>query len=347
MCTIKRAYDDFDRASLRAERSTTSVTRRRWMLGIAMLTMPFRHALSLDREARLGIVQFSAAPDENGVAIFLKELAALGYNEGKNLHIERRYANEDAGRYAQLLEDLTRTRPQIVLAAGHDIANVAKRVIPSVNVVTWGSEDPVRSGLVQSLARPGGRITGVTFMSPQAAPKRLEILKDAIPGLARVAAVWDPTHADTYYSDMESIASALGVRLTLITVRRPEDLHGVEALAAKAAAQAVFVVPSRLTNAPRYARQLSQACLDAKLPSMSAYASFANAGGLFAYGADIPDLLRRLASQTARIFSGTNPADLPLEQASRFVFVVNRKTANAIGLKLPESIMVRADRVID
>ena len=213
--------------------------------------------------------------------------------------------------------------------------------------MTWGSEDPVLSGLVQSLARPGGRITGVTFMSPQAAPKRLEILKDAIPGLARVSAVWDPSHADTYYRDMESIADALSVRLSLITVRRPADLDTIVTHAAKAAAQAVFVVPSRLTNAPIYVRRLAQACLQAKLPSMSAYASFANAGGLFAYGADIPDLLKRLAAQTARILSGTSPADLPIEQASRFVFVVNRKTAGSIGLNLADVIMVRADRVIE
>ena len=317
------------------------------MLATGALILPSRRALSLESESRLGIVQFSAAPDESGVGVFLKELSVLGYSEGKNLRVERRYANEDPGRYAELLEDLARARPHVVLAPGHDIANVAKQVIPTISIVTWGSEDPVLSGLVQSLARPGGRITGVTFMSPQAAPKRLEILKDAIPGLSRVAAIWDPTHADTYYRDMESIASALNVRLTLITVRRPEELDGVGALATKAAAQAVFVVPSRLTNAPRYVRQLAQACLNANLPSMSAYASFANAGGLFAYGADIRDLLRRLASQTVRIFSGAHPADLPLEQASRFVFVVNRKTAGAIGLKLPEIIMVRADQVIE
>ena len=295
----------------------------------------------------LGVVQFSSAPDEVGIGLFLKELATLGYVEGKSLRVERRYADEDAHRYPALLADLARLGPQLVLAAGHDIANVAKKTTPSLNVVTWGSEDPVLSGLVQSLARPGGRITGVTFMSPQAAPKRLEILKDAIPGLARVSAVWDPSHADTYYRDMESIADALGVRLTLIAVKRPDDLDAIAALATKAAAQAVFVVPSRLTNAPNYVRRIAQACLQAKLPSMSAYASFANAGGLFAYGADIPDLLKRLATQTARILSGTSPADLPIEQASRFVFVVNRKTASAIGMRLPDVIMVRADRVIE
>jgi putative ABC transport system substrate-binding protein len=295
----------------------------------------------------LGIVQFNSAPDVPAIGVYLAALRESGFVEGKNLRIERRYADYDADRYAALLEDLARIRPQVVLAPGHDIAKVAKQVIPSVNVVTWGSEDPVLSGLVNSLARPGGRITGVTFMSPQAAPKRLEILKDALPGLTRVAAVWDPTHADTYYEHMESIASALRLNMSLIAVRRPEDLESISVLAAKAAAQAVFVVPSRLTNAPIYVRRIVQLSLQAKLPTMSAYSSFADAGGLFAYGADIPDLLRRIAAQTARILSGTNPADLPMEQASRFVFVVNRKTANAIGLKLPDIIMVRADRVID
>jgi putative ABC transport system substrate-binding protein len=322
------------------------MTTRRQFLAATSLVLPSATLRPAEKVARLGIVQFSAAPDEASIGVFLNELAAFGYREGSTLHIERRYANEDPGRYAELLEGLAQAHVQVVLAAGHDIANVAKRVVPHLNIVTWGSEDPVLSGLVQSLARPGGRITGVTFMSPQAAPKRLEILKDAIPGLARVAAVWDPTHADTYYRDMEGIASALGVRLTLITVRQPEDLDGIAAQAAKVDAQAVFVVPSRLTNAPRYVRQLVHVCLKSKLPSMSAYASFANAGGLFAYGADIPDLLKRLASQAARILAGTSPANLPLEQASRFVFVVNRKTANAIGLTLPDNVMVRADRVI-
>ena len=146
---------------------------------------------------------------------------------------------------------------------------------------------------------------------------------------------------------MDSIAEALGVRLTLITVKRPADLDTIATLATKAAAQAVFVVPSRLTNAPGYVHRIAQTYLLAKLPSMSAYASFANASGLFSYGADIPDLLKRLAAQTVRILSGTSPADLPIEQASRFVFVVNRKTASAIGLKLPEVITMRADRVIE
>ena len=137
-------------------------------LGAAVLSP---HAAAQKPPPLLGVVQFSSAPDEAGVGLFLKELAALGYIEGKSLRVERRYADEDANRYPVLLGDLARLNPHAVLAAGHDIANAAKATTPALNVVTWGSEDPVLSGLVQSLARPGGRITGVTFMSPQAAPR--------------------------------------------------------------------------------------------------------------------------------------------------------------------------------
>ena len=294
-------------------------------------------------QKRIGVVEYGSEASA-GVAIYLTALAELGYAEPRNLVVERRFAQAQPERIAGLVEELARARVDVLFAPGHDIAQVAKRVAPGLPVVSAGSEDPVLSGLVASLSRPGGNITGVTYMSPEHAPKRLEILKDAVPGLRRVAVVWDPGHADTYYVELEKAARAIGIELRSIVVRSDADLDRLAGALKAGDAQAVFIVPGRLTNFQ--GRKIAAAALAAGLPAMGAYAAQAQAGCLLAYGADLPELLRRAAAQTDQILRGAKAGDLPVQQASRFLLVVNLKTARALGIMLPSSILLRADEVI-
>ena len=297
------------------------------------------------RSARIGIVEYGAAPDSPVVRIYLEGLRSHGYREGGNLFVERRYAQTRASEFAGLLRDLAAQKVDVVFAAGHDIAKVAKEVIPGMPVVTTGSEDPVASGLIRSFNRPGGSVTGVSFMSPELAPKRLELLKETIPGLVHVGVLWEPAHADVYYQEFGKVAAGIGIRLRLATLREIADIDGAFAELRGAAVQALFVVPSRLTNFA--SRRIADLALMANLPAMSAYASFAEAGGLMSYGAATRDSVLRAAALTAQIVAGAKPGDMPFELPHRFEMVVNLKTAKAIGVTVPQTVLLRADRVIE
>lgn len=322
-----------------------ALAARRLAGALACLLACFAGALGASAQPVVAIVQYNAPPDTGGARAYVAGLKQLGLAEGSGVRIERRYANGDPRRIPAVIAEVAALRPAVVFTLGHDIAKVARERHPELAIVTAGSEDPVMSGLVKSIARPGSNVTGVTYMSPQVAGKRLELLKLAVPGLTRVAVVWDPSHFDNYYREMDRAAQALGLRLVSLEVHEREDLERVPAAAAAAGAQAVFVVPSRLTqfNAAR----IAALCRNASLPAMAAYATFVEAGGLLAYGADLEQLMHSAAAQTRKILNGIRPAEIPIEQAQRFLFVVNGRTAGVIGLKLPAELLVRADRVID
>jgi putative ABC transport system substrate-binding protein len=312
-----------------------------------VLPLVTRAAFSQTRAtvARIGIVEFGEPPQGGFAGAYLAALKRLGYAEPDTLQIERRYAGGDAARFAGLLQDLASRKVDVVFTVGNDIAQVAKQVAPALSVVTAGSEDPVMSGLIRDYRHPGGNITGVTYLSPQLASKRLEMLKEALPGLVRVAVLWDPAHFDTYYKDMVPVADALGVRLQLVEARVPDEIDGAIAAAQNARAQALFVVPSRMLNLQ--AKRIGQLALGARLPMMAAYANFTDAGGLLSYGAVAGEMLQRAAAQTARILEGAKAGDLPFERAATFELVINLKTAKALGLKIPQLVLFRADRVIE
>jgi putative tryptophan/tyrosine transport system substrate-binding protein len=309
-----------------------------------MLCLLSGATLAQSRVARIGIIEFGGPPDGGFARAYLAALKTLGYSEPDTLRVERRYAQGDAERFPRLLQDLV-GKVDLVFTVGNDIALVAKRAAPSLAVVTAGSDDPLMSGLIGDYRRPGGNVTGVTYLSPQLAAKRLELLKEAVPGMARVAVLWDPAHADTYYKDMLPAAAALGVTLQLFEVRKPQEIDGAFAAARKAGAHVVFVVPSRMVNLE--ARRIADLSLATRLPVMAAYANFSDAGGLISYGAVASDMLRRAAMQTANVLKGAKPGEVPFEQASTFELVLNLKTAKALGLKIPQSVLVRADRVIE
>ena len=321
--------------------------RRRLLIAAAGLPLVLRAAFaqSPTKSARIGIIEFGAAPDSGSVRVYLAALGQLGYAESGTLQVERRYAQGDPARFAELVRDLAAKNVGLAFTVGNDIARIAKEVAPELPIVTVGSEDPVASGLIQGYRRPGGNVTGVTYLSPQLAAKRLELLKEAVPRLVRVAVLWDPAHFDTYYRDMESPARTLGVQLQLVEARTPNEIDAAIAVARKKNAEALFVVPSRVFNS--HAKRIGQLALAARMPVMAAYAIFTEAGGLLSYGAVAAEMLQRAAAQTAEILRGAKAGDLPYEQAATFELVVNLGTAKALGLAVPRSVLLRADRVID
>ncbi|MBL8383577.1 MAG: ABC transporter substrate-binding protein [Burkholderiales bacterium] len=294
---------------------------------------------------RIGILDYGPPPASGLARMFVDALRSRGYAAGENLDIDHRFAGGRPQEFERLLREFQGAGIGLVFAPGHDIAKVARVVLPALPVVTVGSEDPVLSGLIASFRRPGGNVTGVSFMSPELAGKRLEMLRDTLPGLARVGVLWEPEHADTYYQDLGAVARGMGVTLHLAALRAATDLEPAFAEFARERAQALFVVPSRLTNllAPRIAALAAAS----RLPAMSAYASFAEAGGLVSYGAAVRDGVERAAAQAAAILRGARPAELPFELPARFELVVNARTARALGISVPQVVLLRADRVIE
>jgi len=325
------------------------MTSRRELLKVICLTALTAargaYAQTVTRSARVGIIEYGAPPSGSFANGYLAALGRIGFGEPKTLSVERRFARGNAARYGELLLDLVAARVDLALAIGHDIAQVAKTTTPALPLVAVGSEDPVMSGLIESYRSPGGNITGVTYLSPELAAKRLELLKEMVPALARVSVLWDPSHFDTYYRDMEPVARGVGIRLQLLEAREPAEIENAFAEARRARADAMFIVPSRMINLQ--AQRIGELALSARLPTIAAYASFAEAGGLMSYGAVAAEMLQRAAAQSARILGGAKAGTLPFERAQTFELVVNRRTAKALDLEVPQTLLGRADRIIE
>ena len=295
---------------------------------------------------RIGILSFGEPPKQGGLEDpIVVALRGLGYVEGRNVRYVRRYASGKRDRYAALAADILRERVDIVYAPGSDIAQAFKSASLQVPIVFTASDDPVASGIVQSLARPGGMFTGVTLMSPELAAKRLEFLRMALPSLQRVAILYDPEHRATYMTDMKAAAERMSVDFLPIRFNEPAEFPSTFATATKYGADAMFVEPNRFTLV--YARRLGELAIEHRLPAISAYDTFARAGGLLAYGARYEEQAVRAAALIDRILKGARAADLPVEQPTRFVLVINLRTAKALRLAMPESLLLRADEIIE
>ena len=316
------------------------------MAGLAIaLTAPGVRAQAPGRVMRIGVLSFGAppapgAPDEP----IARHLRALGYREGSNVVFERRYADGVRERYPEFAAELLRSKVEVIFAQGSDVARAFRDAAPTVPVVFVVSDDPVATGLVQSLARPGGLFTGISLMSPELGGKRLEYLKLALPALHRVAVLYDKGH-ELYLAQMRSPAEKLGVALLPIEFAGIPDLPSAFAAAALERAQAMFVVPSRFTLF--YAARLAELSIQHRIPAISAYDIFANAGGLLSYGPIQDDAIVRAAALIDRILRGAKPAELPVEQPTRIALVVNKRTASALGMTLPQALLQQAERVIE
>jgi ABC-type uncharacterized transport system substrate-binding protein len=275
-------------------------------------------------------------------------LRKLGYIEGQNIAIEFRYAKGDIDRLPELATELVRLKLDVIVAAGGDgVILAAKNATQTIPIVMTGQgSDPVKAGLVKSLAHPGGNVTGMTNLLVQLGDKRLELLKRAVPKLARVAVFYVPgdrTHGREL-KEIQTAARALGVTVQLWEVRSTKDFDRVFAAMGKKRSDGLQVLGGPLMRDNR--KRIARFALKRRIPSVYGSPAGIDAGGLMYYGADLADSYRRVAYFIDKILKGSKPADLPVEQPTKFEFVINLKTAKQIGLTIPPNVLARADRVI-
>jgi putative ABC transport system substrate-binding protein len=274
-------------------------------------------------------------------------LRELGYVEGKNIVIEYRYAEGKLERLPDLAAELVRLKVDVIVTpSGGPTILAAKKATATIPIVFAAAADPVGDGLVSSLARPGGNITGLSVMAPDLDGKRLELLKEAFPKVARVAFFWQPggISGDRPLTEMEAAAKALGVKLLSLPVRTLDDFESAFARAKGDGAQALITTTGPLLNTQQ--RRVIDFATKNRLPAMYLASEFVEAGGLMSYAPNYTDLFRRAADFVDKILKGTKPAEIPVEQPMKFEFVINLIAAKQIGVTVAPNVLVRADRVI-
>jgi putative tryptophan/tyrosine transport system substrate-binding protein len=273
-------------------------------------------------------------------------LRELGYVEGKNVVIEWRFAEDKADRLAGLAAELVRLKVEVIVTSGPAATRAAKEATSTIPIVMAQDNDPVGNGFVASLARPGGNITGLATLAPEIGGKRLELLKEIVPKLSRVAVLGTSTQPGSaqQLKEVERAAGALGVKLQYLDVLDPKDIEIAFREAGKGRADAVLTLTSPILISHR--AQLADLAVKNRLPAMYAQPEYVEDGGLMTYGVNLNDLFRRAATYVDKILKGAKPADLPVEQPIKFEFIVNLKTAKQIGLTIPPNVLVRADKVI-
>lgn len=294
---------------------------------------------------RLGVLLYSS-PKEDPQAKSLQEgLRDLGYIDGQNISVEYRFAEGKPERLAGLAADLVRLKPDVVFPIGGDVAPFLRDATHTIPIVFVMSADPLQLGLVASLARPGGNATGFTFLQDELASKRLALLKEAAPRISSVAFLSNPDHPDNELRVAQRTATALGVDLQPIEMRGPGDLEGALQAITQARADALYVVASRQTVAsiPRIVDFVTKN----ELPLAGGWGAWTQAGGLLSYGPNVGEVVRNAASYVDKIFKGAKPADLPVQQPTRFELLINLRTAKTLGLTISESLLLRADKVIE
>jgi putative ABC transport system substrate-binding protein len=297
---------------------------------------------------RIGFLAGNRAGAEPLYAAFQHGLRELGWVEGQNIVIERRIAEEGREEQLPLLAaELVRLGVDVLVTGlGEPGIRALQHATSTIPIVMAVSADPVGAGLVASLARPGGNITGVSIMAPEGGAKRLELLKDAVPQASHVAVLWNAAFPgkDLEWQATQQAARALGVTLHAVEVRGPDEVDRALAAIARERPEALIVFSDPLTLG--HQRQIVEFATQYRLPMISEIKGFAQTGGLMTYGASLPALSQRAAYYVDRILKGTKPADLPVEQPTKFEFVINLKTAAALGLTLPPHLLVFADEVI-
>ena len=310
-------------------------------------------ALSVSVEAqqpgKIPRIGFLGAASASGYApqleAFRRGLRDLGYVEGKNIILEYRWAEGTYDRLPVLAAELVRLKPDLVLTHGTAGTRAAKQATTTIPIVMAVSGDAVATGLVASLAHPGGNITGSSFFNPELAAKRLELLKEVVPALTRVAVLMNPGNPvnEVSLQAMERTARSLGLELQQVNVGGPEEFNAAFSTIVKGRAGALSVFDDAMLIAQ--ARRVADLAAKNRLPTIG-FSELAEAGGLMSYGVNFPDLWRRAATYVDKILKGAKPADLPVEQPTKFEFIINLQTAKQIGLMIPQSVLYRADKVI-
>ena len=296
---------------------------------------------------RIGYLNASSASSASSrIEAFRRGLRELGYVEGKNIVVEYRYAEGNPDRLRQLTAELVQLKVDILVSGGPTVTRLAKEATSTIPIVMGFDDDPVGSGFVASLARPGGNITGLSTLAPEISGKQLEILKEIVPRLSRVAVLGSSTRSGTSLSlkEMELAGGAFKVQIQYLDIQDPKDIETAFTAATRGRADAVVVLGSPVLNLRR--TEITDLAVKRQLPGVYAQPEFMDAGGLIYYGASFTDIFRRAASYVDKILKGAKPADLPVEQPKKFEFIVNLKAAKQIGLTIPPNVLARADRVI-
>jgi putative ABC transport system substrate-binding protein len=313
------------------------------LLTVLLFTVSPAEAQQPKRVPRIGyIATVSAASIRDRYEAFRQGLRDLGYTEGKNIVIESRFAEGKPDRLPDLAAELVRLNVDVIVTSGPPSTRAAKKATSTIPIVMAEDPDPVATGLVASLARPGGNITGLSSLSPEISGKRLEILKEVLPKLSRVAVLGTGNAALVRETDLA--AQALGLQLQYLEIREPNDIEAAFQKTAKGRADAVMLLENPVNLSHR--KKIVDLAVRNRLPAIYPWPEFVEEGGLVTYTASRTDLFRRAATYVDKILKGAKPADLPVEQPTKFEFVINLNAAKQIGVTIPPNVLARADRVI-
>jgi putative ABC transport system substrate-binding protein len=322
-----------------------------WLLATVLLpTVSPAEAQQPKKVPRIGYLSaLSAASGSAGsgrLEAFRQGLRELGYIEGKNILIEYRFAEGKLDQVPHNAAELIRLKVDVIVTAGSIDTDAAKRVTATIPIVMTQDNDPVGSGFVATLARPGGNITGLTNISPELSGKRLELLKEVVPRLSRVAIFGNEANPGNVQAlkETEDTARAIGIKPQHLEVQKADDIESAFKAASREQSQALIILPNPVAST--YRIQFLKLVAKSRLPAMYFRRDFVESGGLISYGTYVPDLDRRAAVYVDKILKGAKPADLPVEQPTKFELVINLKTAKEIGLTIPQSVLFRADKVI-
>jgi ABC-type uncharacterized transport system substrate-binding protein len=298
---------------------------------------------------RIGFLSHSSGPNPD-IDAFRQGLRELGWIEGQNIAVEYRWAAGRQDQLPALVAELVRLRVDVIVTSSTPAAQAAKQATTTIPIVATFVADPVGSGLVASLARPGGNVTGLSTLAAELVAKRLELLKEVVSGVTRVAVLWQPgVFGERTIRNMleqtEIAGRALGVQVQFVEARRPDDFERAFSTMKKGRVGALLVFPSPMLF--EASRRVVAHAAESRLPAVYAWREATEAGGLMSYATDFPDMYRRTATYVDKILKGAKPADLPVEQPTRSELVINLKTAKALGLTIPTSLLVRADQVIE
>jgi putative ABC transport system substrate-binding protein len=296
---------------------------------------------------RIGVVLVGLTPESKPARSFLQRLRDAGYSVGRDVVIEWRLARGDYDRVPELVADLVRSKVDVMVMDSTIGTDAVMRATSTIPIIMALVVDPVGSRLVKSLARPGGNVTGLSMMTSDLNSKRLQMLKDVVPGLTRVAVLWNPDHPFHHQviKDLKAIAPSLSIALSLQSVQSADELDQTFADIKRVSAQAVYVVEDPFFFSAR--AQLLRLTSESRLGTIHELRRWPEEGALMSYGPVLDDLFRRAALYVDRVFKGANPADLPVEQPTRFELVINLKTARALGLDVPDHLQQIADEVIE
>jgi len=317
-----------------------------WLLVTFFLMAASQAGAQKAQLAKIGWLGALPAASDTGSQLFARELNKVGYVEGKNMAFEYRFAENKLDRLPALADELVRLKVNVIVAPSESQALAAKNATQTIPVVFYSVGDPIASGLVDSLARPGRNVTGYATMSPVLAGKRLELLKEIVPKLSRVALLWNPEDPSSriVWKEMQLPARDLGLQLYSIEVSRADKLESAFKDAIKAGSAALIVASSSFFTGIQ--KRITDMAAKNKLPAIYGRGDWIESGGLMSYSADRAEPYRRAAAIVDKILKGVKPADIPVEQPTKFEFIINLKTAKQIGLTIPQSVLYRADKVI-